>query len=149
MTRFITKEIKEALINALKDNLEPTQNGTTLMEVAGSTTYAFEKFPAARVLPNDVDLSTETNRSNERASAFTILIHIELEEKPDSEEDAYDTMYDLQDIVINKLDSFDWTNTLNILKTQATYGGYEILEMKTGLNLVFRIDVTATYSHNV
>ena len=58
-------------------------------------------------------------------------------------------MYDLQDIVINKLDSFDWVNDLNILKTQATYGGYEILEMKTGLNLVFRIDVTATYSHNV
>lgn len=147
---YVTKKIKNALITGLSD-LQATENGTKVQEVRGSSLYAFNSYPAIRVLPNDVTVETETNRSNQRDAQFTLLVHIEVEDKEsaNAEEEAYDTMYDLQDIILNKLDSLDWINDLNILKCQGKYGGYEWLEMKAGLNLVFRIDVVASYSHKV
>ena len=148
-TEFITKKIKNGLIATL-ETLGATENGTQLQEVSGSSTNIFDSYPALRVLPNDVDNETETNRSDQRAAKFTLLVHIEVEKDSSvSEEEAYDTMYDFQDLIFDKLQEYDWQNTLNILQVQAKYGGYEFLEMKNGLNLVFRIDVTATYSRNV
>lgn len=147
-TKFITKAIKNGLISTL-GNLDATENGTKIQAVSGSSSNVFDSYPAIRVLPNDIDNETETNRTDQRTSKFTLLVHIEVEKDSSvSEETAYDTMYDLQDIIFDKLQSYDWTNSLNVLQTQATYGGYEFLEMKNGLNLVFRIDVSVVYSRS-
>lgn len=105
--------------------------------------------PSIRVLPDDVDNETETNRSDERMAKFTLLTHIEMTETPESEEEAYNTMYDLQDLIMDKLQEYDWENLVNVLQTQVTYGGYELLEMNNGINLVFRMTVTVKYSRKV
>ena len=58
-------------------------------------------------------------------------------------------MYDLQDLIMDKLQEYDWENLVNVLQTQVTYGGYELLEMNNGINLVFRMTVTVKYSRKV
>lgn len=146
--QFITKDIKNSLVRALK-TLKPTENGTEIQEVAGSSFQIFEAYPSIRVLPDDVDNETETNRSDERMAKFTLLTHIEMTETPESEEEAYNTMYDLQDLIMDKLQEYDWENLVNVLQTQVTYGGYELLEMNNGINLIFRMTVTVKYSRKV
>lgn len=145
---FITKKIKNGLIAVLK-TVEATENGTKIQEVTDTTVKQFVAYPSVRVLPNDLDNSPETNRSDSRVAGFTLLVHIELENTPESESDAFDTMYDLQDAITQKLAEYDWTNSLNILSVNVTTGNWEVLEMQTGLNLVFRMDVAASYSHKI
>lgn len=148
---MITRRIRDQIVTTLK-SIGATENGTELQRVVTNVAESLEAYPSARVLPDNVENETQTNMSTERTAKFVILVHINLEDTPESEDEAYNTMYDLSDLIFNKFDDEDarWNESdIPILGSRARYGGYEILEMANGNNLVLRIDIDTIYSNNI
>jgi hypothetical protein len=145
-----SQTIKNAVI-ALLQGMGATSDGTKLKTVLDNTKGAFDGYPAAQVLPLNLGNATLTNRSKERTSAYAVLLHIPMEDTPESEAAAYNAMYDLVDLITDTFDTAD-LNGLNlgfVLRFDTTLADYQVAQMKNGVTLLVRMDISAMYTKDL
>lgn len=145
-------QIKNAVITLL-NGMPATANGTKLKSVLDNTKGTFNGYPAAQVLPLNLENSTLANHQKERVSGYVVLLHIPLEDTAESEASAYDTMYDLVDLITDTFDVADAANnglSLGfVLRFDTTLADWQIVTMKNGVTLLVRIDIKAMYTKDV
>lgn len=141
-------DIKNALLTRLQ-GMGATSNGTVLKSVQDNSKGAFEGYPAAQLLPMRLDNSVLANHQQERVSGYVILLHIPFEDTPESESSAYDTMYDLVDLITDTFDTGSYGLGVGTLLLETTLADYQVATMKNGVTLLVRIDIKVMYTKDV
>jgi hypothetical protein len=143
-----SRAIKDALLTTLQ-NMGSTSDGTKLVSVLDNTRGAFEGYPAAQLLPMRLDNSVLANHQQERTSNYVLLVHIPMEDTPETEQTAYNTMYDIVDLVTDTLDTASFDLGVGVLLLETTLADYQVATMKNGVTLLVRIDIKAMYTKDV
>jgi len=74
-----------------------------------------EGYPAAIVVPSDNESDYQTVSENQRDYGFIIALYVTLKDGTGTPQNAYDTMYDLYDDVINTFDTDPYlTGTISL-----------------------------------
>lgn len=139
------KDIKSAIVTALTD----LQYGdeTAFAEVVSDTRPSFDQYPAARVILNSQPNEFSTNRQNERTAVFDVYCYVQYEQNNyNAEGKAFDVAYDLNDLVVDKIDALSPGFTVI---TQPTQSGWEIMESEAGNVLGVIATVRIGYSHDI
>lgn len=139
------KDIKDAIQTALT----ALQYGdeTAFAEVVGDTRATFDTYPAARVILNGQPNEVSTNVQNERTAEFLIICYVQYEaQKANAEGAAFDIGYDLNDLVVDAMDSLEPGFTVMTMPTQS---GWEIIESEAGNVLGIMVTVRIRYSHDI
>ena len=139
------KDIKDAIQTALGE----LQYGdeTAFAEIVGDTSPTFNSYPAARVILNDQPNEISTNVQNERTAVFLVITYVQYEANDaNAEGAAFDLAYDLNDLVVDKMDALEPGFTVI---TQPTQSGWEILETEAGNVLGVIATVRIRYSHDI
>jgi hypothetical protein len=151
----MSKRIKNALKTVLTGITYDTGSSSeaAFVSVKGSTKGEFDGYPAVRVLPGDVTTDKASVAENDRGVAFIVRVHLLMENKPESEEDTYDWMYDLTDLILDTLDIGDYTgvlnsvdNTLDTLMLNATRGDWMVAETNAAAVLLCDVNLNVRYS---
>lgn len=147
-----SKDIKNAILAKLQ-TMGATGDGTVLTSIVDSSRGTFDGYPAAQLLPMRLDNATLATHQKERVSGYVVLLHIPFEDTPESESAAYDTMYDLVDLITDTFDTADSANTglgLGfVLMFDTTLADYQVATLKNGVTLLVRIDIKAMYTKDV
>lgn len=144
-----TRQIKDAVIAKLIA-MGSTTDGTHLITVLDNTKGAFEGYPSAQVLPLKLENKVLANHQMERTSGYAVLLHIPLEDTAESEQAAYNTMYDLVDLITDTFDTGSYDMGLGfVLLFETTLADYQVVTMKNGVTLLVRIDIKAMYTKDV
>ena len=128
----ITTKVKEALMDALR-NLPPTGNGTEVQAVVGSGQDAFDEYPVIRVIPSGIerDIDSDTCYRDYKMN-YVISIYLDMGDAEIPDEEIIATMCEMIDLVIERLDEYDWlpqiqgldlmggaaTSTIDTIKTK-------------------------------
>lgn len=142
------KDIKNAIVTQL-ENMGSTADGTKLKSVKDNTRGTFEGYPAAEVLPSQQSNDVETNVQQLRTPQYAVLLHIPMEDTPESESAAYDTMYDLVDLIMDTFDTASYDLGVGTLLFETTLADYQVATLKNGVTLLVRVDVRAKYTKDV
>lgn len=104
----LSVSMQKALIEVLKKELQPTSNGTTVMDVVGDGTDDYDAYPIIRVVPATITRDIDPlNRSYNYMPVFTVSIYLEMGgEFADAE--VIGTLLELVDEVYNILDGYDF-----------------------------------------
>lgn len=152
-----SKRIKNALVTMLQGLTYDTGGGEepAFQSVRDNTQQRFEGYPALTVLPGDVTTEKESTRQNLKAVAYLLTVHLQFENTPESESAAYDQMYDLTDILIDKLDAADAAGELHTIDggitthiLNATRGDWYLAPAKSGVILLCDVNVELRYTQN-
>jgi hypothetical protein len=143
------RDIKNGLITVLQ-GLGATSDGTRLQQVIDNASSPYDTFPSARILPRDQTNATLQNHQNERTVSYVCWVDLQLEDSPSGESKAYDTMYDLQDLIVDGLDAASFNFGVGTLILETKVSAFEVTaDSKVGAILSMRIDIDARYSKDV
>lgn len=144
-----TRQIKDAVIAKLVA-MGSVADGTKLITVLDNTKGQFEGYPSAQVLPLTLENKVLANHQMERTSGYAVLLHIPLEDTPETEQAAYNAMYDLVDLITDTFDTGSYDMGLGfVLLFETTLADYQVVTMKNGVTLLVRIDIKAMYTKDV
>lgn len=152
-----SKRIKNALITMLGGLTYDTGSGAepAFQSIRDNTQQRFDGYPALTVLPGDVTTEKESTRQNLKRVSFLITVHLQFENTAASESSAYDQMYDLTDILIDKLDAADAAGELHTIDggitthvLNATRGDWYLAPAKSGVILLCDVNVELRYTQN-
>src|SRR5688572_5486872 len=108
-----SKKIKNALKTVLEGiEYDAGSGDEPAMYVKDSSHGAFDGYPAVRILPADIGNDKSSTAEQERAPAYLLMVHLPMEDTPESESETYDKMYDLTDLIMDTLDQGDRDNVL-------------------------------------
>lgn len=104
----MTIDVKNSMMSALEE-LPPTSNGTEIQAVVGSGQDAFDQYPVIRVIPSGVErnVSAETNYRDYQMN-FVISIYLDMGDETIPDEEVINTMCEIEDAIIERLDKDDW-----------------------------------------
>lgn len=141
-----SKDIKDA-IKVLLTGLE--LDGEPAFQVVKGTPYGLlDGFPAVRVIPADQGTEKGATGQNNRTVAMTVRILIPFESRND--DDDFDKMYELTDLVLDALDSEDYdgsfVDTLSAEELNASRGDWGETDGPSGPLLTCDIAVAVSYS---
>lgn len=143
------KDIKNAIVTALEAITigEDSTEETVFAEVVSDTRASFSGYPAARVILNGQPNEFSTNRQNERTAEYLIISYVQYEANDaNAEGAAFDLAYDINDLVVDKMDALEPGFTVI---TQPTQSGWEIIETEAGNVLSIMATVRIGYSHDI
>ena len=150
-----SKRIKNALMSILSDIEYDAGSGSepAFTQVVDNTSTEFESYSSLRVLPGDLDTNKASVAENDRTVSYVVYVHLPLEAKPVSESATYDKMYDLTDLIIDRLDVGDYDNALNTSDPtvgthflDAERGDWIVNTSKGGAILICQVNVNVRYS---
>jgi len=150
-----SKRIKNALKTVLSGITYDTGGGAepAFISVLDNTKGEFDGYPSVRILPGDMTTTKGSVAENDRVINFVIRVHLELENKPETESAIYNWMYDLTDLIIDTLDVGDYTgalhtadNSLNTLFLDATRGDWMVAETNSAAVLLCDVNCGIRYS---
>lgn len=148
----ISTEVKHAMMTAL-ENLPATSNGTEIQAIVDSGEDAFDEYPVIRIVPVAVMRTVDAEaRQLDYEMDFVISIYLELGKTgiPDSE--TIDTLLEIVDNALAKLDDSDWAPTYEgkqfIVGTAMT-SAIDTTESKTGTALYCDITYPVIYREAV
>ena len=166
MTAFksVSRHLRDALIEVLQGIQYDAGSGPeqAFQLVDGNPSDEFDQEPYALVYPADLINTKSQTGEQDRNLQFEIFLLLKLENglNADSsartQEQTYDYMYDLAELVLNALDEADWNDTLHsddvtivnwILN--ASRGTFLPAKMKAGAVLVCTIHVSVEYSFDL
>lgn len=142
------KDIKNAIMTQLSA-MGSTADGTKLVTVKDNTRGTFQGYPAAEILPSRQQNDVETNVQQLRTPEYAVLLHIPMEDTPESESLAYDTMYDLVDLIMDTFDTASFDLGVGTLLFETTLADYQVATLKNGVTLLVRIDLRARYTKDI
>lgn len=142
------KDIKNAIMTQLVA-MGSTADGTKLVTVKDNTRGTFEGYPAAEILPSKQSNDVETNVQQLRTPEYAVLLHIPMEDTPESESLAYDTMYDLVDLIMDTFDTASFDLGVGTLLFETTLADYQVATLKNGVTLLVRVDLRAKYTKDI
>lgn len=157
-TRGLNRRIKDALVTILSGMTYDAGAGAepAFANVVDNTHNDFEGSPIARVLPSDYTSVTGSNVQRDHTVTYSVILSWALEDPRDIEANLYNQMYDLTDLIVNTLQSDDYSGELTSLDpkiqdwmmnvNQATW---RIGAGKTGALLLCEIKVAVTYSQDI
>lgn len=153
-----SRKIKDALVTILSGiEYEKTAGNLedAFVSVKGYAFGEFDGFPAVRILPGQVDKERGSMSQDDRSVAFVVRVHVEREQDT-SEEHDINHVYDLTDLIMNRLDGADFHNTLEqVDPTIGTYmlecqrGEWSEVTSSVGALLMCDVDVSVSYSKDL
>lgn len=113
--------------------------------VIGHPRGQFDKQPMVRILPNDQTSENATFGQSDRTVSFIVRTHL----KATDEGTEFDVMYELTDLLIDRLDQADHNNELdnfNVFFIETTRGVWFEEESQAGPILSCDLNVAVKYS---
>lgn len=153
----VSKRIKNALVTILQGIQYDTGSGPepAFVSVIGSTKDEFDSYPLLRVLPAHVDDQKAATGQNDKTIHFMLLGHLQIEDVTTVPADVFDHMYDLTDLIIDTLDTADFTDqlrtvdaTLPTFLMDVTQGDWTTEPTSAGAQLTWVINLQISYAQN-
>ena len=110
-TRGMSRRIKDALVqivSAIEYEGEPA-----FVQVIDNTKDQFEGYPSAVILPSQIGITDADNVDKDHVVTFTAIMHWPLSDRTVVEQDVFNQMYDLTDLVLHTLEHSDYTGELS------------------------------------
>ncbi|MEA9986253.1 hypothetical protein [Subtercola sp. RTI3] len=157
-TRGLNRRIKDALVTILSSLQYDAGSGAedAFVDVVDNTRDAFEGSPIARVLPDGFASTPGSNSQNDHTPKFDVIVSWPLEDPSDVESALYDQLYDITDLIVNKVEHDDWVDELtqidpNIQNWIMDIGkvSWRIASGKSGALLLLEIVIGITYSQDL
>lgn len=155
----MSRKLKDAVVTILAGIQYDAGSGveSAFVDVLDSTKDAFNGYPAVRVLPNNLGSQTGTNTERDHTVSLAIILHLELEDPNNVESAIYDQMYDLTDLIVDTLQSADFSRQLETIdptitsffKLEVNNSDWRVASGKTGGMLFANITCDITYSKDV
>jgi hypothetical protein len=114
-------------------------------EVIGHPRGQFDSEPAVRVLPSDQTSEDTTFGQSDRTVSFIVRTHL----KSTDAGEEFDRMYELTDLLIDRLDKADYANELsgfNVFQMETTRGTWFEEDSQAGPILSCDLNVAVKYS---
>lgn len=147
-TKAIKNELKSLLQGIQYLQADGVTNKPLFTKVNDNFTGTFENYPAARILPRDIEGEEATNIENDRIVPLTAVAYIAYESDDRSETAAIDLAYDICDLVQNAIDEHGWTSVPNNIVSPAGVR-WLVAEGSTGAQISLEFDVRITYSKDI
>ena len=134
----ITNTLKKKIIEALKNGMTPTSNGTTIMGYSTDGTDVFNEYPVIRVIPATIGREVDSlTRRYTYTPTFTISIYLSLADDKYPSGEVIDTLMELVDKVYDVLDETDFgagvaVGDVKILAQSSIISEINTIESKTG-----------------
>ena len=144
--------------NALKTFMAELQvdGEPAFVRVIGSMRGEFDAYPALRILPNDLTTTKASVKENDKSIQFIFRVSLPLENNPLPTEAIIDQMYDLTDLLVDRLDSGDYDGALSqvdpsleVLRIDASRGDWLSTQSAVGLILNCDVAVAVLYSRDL
>lgn len=152
------RHIRDAVIALLQALTYDTGGGaeSAFALVTGDPSQEFGEEPYALVYPAQITDTKGATGQADRAVGFAIFIMLSTENKQRTQNATYNYMYDLEEIVLDALDSADFHDSLNATdNTIGTWlmdiqtGGLVPADTKSGGVLLCTINLIVSYSKNL
>lgn len=153
-----SRRIKDALVALLEGVTYDKGSGAgpAFQKVLGSNWSGFDGYPVAQVLPGREATSRPTTGQADKTPDYIVRIRLPLEDTEQSEQETFDYMYDLSDLVIDAIHDADQRSTLedgrgplDIYQMDCEQGDWLEVASDNGSNLFFDINVTVSYSKDL
>jgi hypothetical protein len=158
-TRSRTRRIKDALISILEGIQYDVGNGPepAFSAVLDNTHNDVEGSPVARVLPGrGIKVSTGSNTQKDYQVPFSVIISWPLEDPSDIEQSLYDRMYDITDLILEKVAAEDYIGELSTIDPQiinwrmdVSGTNWRLAAGRGGALLLCEVQIEVTYSQDV
>lgn len=152
------KRIKNSLVALLTGIQYDAGSGPedAFQQVLGSNYGTFTGWPNVQVLPGHEAVTVVTTHQNDKAPDYIIRVRIALEDTSQSQDAAFEQMYDLSDLMIDAISDADHDSTLNdsegtlgVYMMNINQGDWAILPTNGGLCLAFDLIVQVTYARDM
>lgn len=155
VTPGTTRKIKDALVAMLQAVQYGGENAFT--SVLDNTHDEFTGFPAALVLPDKVTSVPEAlGGVMQHVARFVVVTHIPVASVSSVEQTQYNTIYDLNDLVMNAVESGYLNDFISqqipgfaSYNMECTEGAIRVAKSKVGPILLATLNVEVTYSQDV
>ncbi len=152
------RRIRDALVGILQGVAYDAGGGAepAFGLVTSDPALEFTKEPFCLVFPAPSTDAKGAVGQQDRTVAFAIFITLSMETATRTQQQTYDYMSDLTDLILDGIDEGDYIDSLNTIDPtlgtwlmQATRSNMQPGETKGGAVLLCSIDISVTYSKNL
>ena len=145
----ISTEIKYAMAEAL-ENLPATSNGTEIQDIVLAGDDAFDTYPVIRIVPQGMSREVNAERRYYTYTVnYVISVYLEMGDATIPDEEIIDTLQELSDNIMARLDGTDWLPTVSgydiYLVENSMTANIDTTQSKTGTALYCDIIYPVSY----
>lgn len=145
-----SRQIKDQLVSILTSLQSGGDQAFT--SVLDNPYGTFDGTPTAQVLPGRLAMSRESSQQVDKAPTYVVRVRVDDENTAEGQQAVVNALYDLSDLVMDAIADADQDNTLGSIGAymmDAELGEWAPFSTNDGIQLVFDINVTITYSRNL